>query len=104
MPDFSAPFVVEGSVRLPGLGLLVLPAAPISDWLIASDLHTALAVTFSASINSSHYIIGTIEEISRNDQPTQRALLLDFDPDTPLVPETRLQVSKASSEFALTAI
>jgi hypothetical protein len=96
MPDFSAPFVVEGSVRLPGLGLLVLPATPTPDWLSSYALHTAVAVIIPVITTSSQPISGTIEEIARDGQLTQRALLLDFDPDTTLATGILLQVSEAS--------
>lgn len=99
MPDFSAAFVVASSVRLPGLGLLVLPAAPTPEWLATYDLHTAVAVIIPVITTSSQSVIGTIEEIARDGQLTQRALLLDFDPDTTLVIGTRLQVSEASLDL-----
>ena len=99
MSDFSAPFVVKGSVRLPGLGLLVLPAAPIPDWLASYDLHTAVAVIIPILTTSSKPISGTIEEVARDGQLMQRALLLDFDPDTTLATGILLQVSEASLDL-----
>lgn len=96
MPDLSAPFVVEYSVRLPGLGLLVVPAAPIPNWLATYSLHTALAVMLP---ESPHTVIGTVEELSQNGHLEQRALLLDFDPNLPLAPGTYLQVSEDSLDL-----
>jgi hypothetical protein len=93
MSEFSAPFVVASSFRLPGLGLLVLPAAPLPHWLAIYDLHTALAITLPPGIQPHHSIIGTVEEVSQDDQ-AQRALLLDFDPDTSLAPGIHLQASE----------
>ena len=99
MPDFSAPFVVEASFRLPGLGLLVLPAAPEPDWLLAHSLHTALAVTMPSNIPHSSSIIGTIEEIAHEEQPQRQALLLDFDPGTSMSPGICLRISEVPSEL-----
>jgi hypothetical protein len=99
MPDLSAPFIIEASVRLPGLGLLVLPAAPAPGWLATYELHTALAISLPVSALSPQSVIGTIEEIARNGQLTERALLLAFDPDNSLAVGTRLQVSEASLDL-----
>ncbi len=99
MPDLSAPFIIEASVRLPGLGLLVLPAAPAPGWLATYELHTALAISLPVIALSPQSVIGTIEEITRNGQLTERALLLDFDPDNSLAVGTRLQVSEASLDL-----
>lgn len=99
MLEFPAPFVIETSFKLPGLGLLVLPAAPEPNWLMAYSLHTALNVMLPSSIQHPLPVIGTIEEISHSGQSERRALLLDFDPNTPLSPGICLRVGEASSEL-----
>jgi len=99
MLELSTPFVVETSFRLPGLGLLVLPAASEPSWLTACSLHTMLTVRLPASTQYSLPVIGTIEEISHSDQLARRALLLDFDPSIPLSSGIYLQVEEAPSEF-----
>ena len=99
MLEFATPFVVETSFRLPGLGLLVLPAEPEPNWLMAYGLHTVLTVTLPSSIQYPSSVIGTIEELSHSGQSERRALLLDFDPITPLSPGAYLQVNEAPSEL-----
>ena len=99
MSEFSEPFVVEASFRLPGLGLLVLPAAPEPSWLTAYSLHTALTIVLPPSIQHPPSVIGTIEEISHDSQSQRRALLLDFAPDTSLPSGIYLQASKISSDL-----
>jgi hypothetical protein len=92
MPDIFAPFIVEYSVRLPGLGLLVVPASPIPGWLATYGLHTTLTVMLP---EFPHAVIGTVEELSQNGHLEQRAILLDFNPSSPLAPGTYLQVNEA---------
>lgn len=99
MSEFSAPFVVEASFKLPGLGLLVLPTVPEPSWLMAYSLHTALAVMLPPSIRYPLSVIGTIEEVSYECQPQRRALLLDFDPITPLPAGIFLQASQILSDL-----
>jgi hypothetical protein len=99
MLEFSTPFVVETSFRLPGLGLLVLPAIPEPSWLLTHSLHTAFTVTLPPSIQHTSPIIGTVEEISYSGQTERRALLLNFDPIAPLPSGIYLQVSKSSPEL-----
>jgi hypothetical protein len=99
MPELSAPFIVETSFRLPGLGLLVIPASPIPAWLATYDLHTALSITILPDAQLSKTIVGTVEELTQTGQPKQRALLLDFDPDTSLAPGTCLQASELYSDL-----
>ena len=93
MPDLSEEFVVETSFRVPGLGLLVLPAQPVPAWLAAYPLHTALACGLQAEGLPPATATGTVEELAHDGQPPRRALLLDFDPGGPLPAGTRLQAS-----------
>lgn len=93
----QAEFVIATSFRLPGLGMLVLPASPTPTWLADYALHTALAITLLAEDQPPIALIGTVEELSRADQPTQRALLLDFAPSDILLAGTRLKVIKVDS-------
>ena len=94
MPELQTDFVVKTSFRLPGLGLLVLPASPVPAWLTAYALHTALSVTLLIEEQPPISLIGTVEELARDGQPTQRALLLDFAPDSLLPPGARLQIAE----------
>jgi hypothetical protein len=76
----ASPFVVGQSFRVPGLGLLVLPAAPAPDWLAGPALHTALALRLHRPGQPPLALPATIEELSRDPEPPTRALLLDADP------------------------
>ncbi len=93
MADLSEVFVVETSFRVPGLGLLVLPAQPAPAWLADYPLHTALACELLPAGLPPATATGTVEELAHDGQPPRRALLLDFDPGGPLPPGTRLQAS-----------
>jgi hypothetical protein len=99
MSEFSVPFVVENSFRLPGLGLLVLPVVPAPSWLAGYDLHAALAITLPSSTQSSQFITGTVEEIAQDGQLKRRALLLDIDSDISIVSGTYLQADEIHSDF-----
>lgn len=99
MPDLSAPFIVEASFRLPGLGLLVVPALPAPSWLADYDLHTALTITLPTSEQHSEPIVGTVEEIAQADQLERRALLLDLGATILLPVGTYLQASKIHSDL-----
>jgi hypothetical protein len=86
MSASACPFVIGQSLRVPGLGLLVLPAAPVPDWLARPALHTALALLLHRPGQPSLALPATIEEISHGPQPPSRALLLDGDPGSELEP------------------
>jgi hypothetical protein len=73
-------FWVARSLRLPGLGLLLLPTTPPPDWLAAFSLHTALALRLHRPGQPPLSVIATIEELAHADEPPARALLLDADP------------------------
>jgi len=95
MPEPQAEFVIAASFRLPGLGLLVLPTLPAPTWLADYALHTALAIKLLVEGLQPIPLTGTVEELAHANQPVQRALLLDFAPDTPLPIGTRLEVTEA---------
>jgi hypothetical protein len=99
MSEISVHFVVGNSFRLPGLGLLVLPVVPAPSWLTDYDLHTALAITVPLGTQPFQSTIGTVEEIARDGQLKQRALLLDVDPNISIVSGTRLQAAEIRSDF-----
>lgn len=84
--------VLETSFRVPGLGVLAVPAGPAAAGLAAYALHTALALTLFVAGQPPVALTGTIEELTRDGQPPRRALLLDFDPGGPLPGGTRLQL------------
>lgn len=93
MPTPLALFELENSFRLPGLGVLAVPAAgPALDMLATYALHTALAVTLLAEGQLPQALTGTVEELTHDGQPPRRALLLDFDPGGPLPSGTRLRL------------
>lgn len=93
MPELLATLVLETSFRLPGLGVLAVPAAgPAAAMLAAYALHTALAVTLRAAGQPPVALTGTVEELTHDGQPPRRALLLDFDPGGPLPSGTCLQL------------
>lgn len=85
--------VLETSFRVPGLGVLAVPAAdPAAAGLAAYALHTALAVTLLVEGQPPAALTGTVEELAHDNQPPRRALLLDFDPGGPLPSGTQLQL------------
>lgn len=87
-----ATLVVAASFRVPGLGVLAVPAAgPAAASLAAYALHTALAV--SLVDESQLALTGTVEELTHDGQPPRRALLLDFDPGGPLPVGARLRLA-----------
>lgn len=71
---------VRGSFRVPGLGLLVLPALPAPAWLATPALHTAVQVRLHSPGQPALLLPATIEELAHAGQPPTRALLLDADP------------------------
>ncbi|QKG58277.1 hypothetical protein GKZ68_17590 [Hymenobacter sp. BRD128] len=75
----AAAFVVSRSLRLPGLGLLVLPALPAPTWLASAGLHTALALQLHRPGQPPLSLTATIEELTPADGPPTRALLLEAD-------------------------
>ncbi|RZJ93346.1 MAG: hypothetical protein EOO60_04790 [Hymenobacter sp.] len=95
MPESQAEFLIATSFRLPGLGLLVVPAPPSPTWLADYALHTALSIALFIEGQQPVYSIGTVEELTHANQPIQRALLLDFAPDNLLPVGTRLKIFKA---------
>lgn len=100
MAELSEVFVVETSFRVPGLGVLALPSAPVPAWLVAYPLHTALAISLLTDALPPTMLTGTVEEVAHDGQPPRRALLLDFDPGGPLAVGTRLQAnSEAIAEL-----
>lgn len=93
MPEPLATLVLETSFRVPGLGVLAVPAAgPADAGLAAYALHTGLALTLLAAGQPPVALTGTIEELTHDGQPPRRALLLDFDPGGPLPSGTRLRL------------
>lgn len=82
-------FIIESSYRLPGLGLLVRPAAPAPAWLFTAALHTALELRLhGAGLAVAPPLVATIEEITRPDARPARALLLAADPEALPKPNT----------------
>ncbi|SFQ77414.1 hypothetical protein [Hymenobacter arizonensis] len=74
---------------LPGLGLLVLPAAP-TPHLAAYELHTALAVEAVLPSGARCRGTATVEEITRT-EVVERGLLLELEQGAPsLVPDTEI--------------
>ncbi|MDJ0364345.1 hypothetical protein QMK33_04220 [Hymenobacter sp. H14-R3] len=86
-------FVVTSSFRVPGLGLLVLPAPPAPAWLGAHPLHTTLLLRLHRPGQPPLALPATIEELARADEPPTRALLLDADPGGILPAGTWLQIT-----------
>ena len=82
-PPTAAAFVVRSSLRVPGLGLLLLPAPPAPAWLATPALHTALQVRLHSPGQPALLLPATIEEVAHDEQPPARALLLDADPGPP---------------------
>ena len=76
----TGPYYVARSLRVPGLGLLVLPAAPAPAWLAVHPLHTALALRLHRPGQLPLPLPATIEEVAAEGQLPTRALLLDADP------------------------
>lgn len=73
-------FYIESSFRVPGLGLLVRPAAPAPAWLASYPLHTALALALHRPGLPALGLPATVEELAHDEQPPTRVLLLDADP------------------------
>jgi len=96
----SLPFIVRHSLRVPGLGLLVLPAPPAPAWLAEAALHTAGAFRLHRPGQLPLDLTATLEEVS-HDGPPGRALLLDADPGEPLPPGTWLELVALAPENSL---
>lgn len=77
-------FIIAHSLRVPGLGLLVLPAAPVPAWLATVALHTALALRLHRPGQPALPLLATLEEVAHGDELPVRALLLDAAPGGPL--------------------
>jgi len=77
-------FSIEHSFRVPGLGLLVLPAAPAPAWLATLALHAPVSLVLHRPGQPPLPLPATLEELARPDQPAAYALLLDADPGGPL--------------------
>jgi hypothetical protein len=100
MAALLSPFVISKSLRVPGLGVLVLPAAPPPAWLAESALHTALALQLHRPGQPPLTLYATIEEISHASQQPTRALLLDADPGGELPADAWLSLERiATSEL-----
>lgn len=84
-------FVVRTSLRVPGLGILALPAAPLPDWLVAAELFTPLALRLHRPGQPPLALRATVEEVSQAPLPPARALLLDADLDE-LPPSSHLSL------------
>ena len=72
----ASPFVIKKSIRVPGLGLLVLPT-DIPDWLTNYPIHTALALYLLRLDQSPLFLTATVEELKYNLQAATRGLLID---------------------------
>lgn len=81
MTAAASPFHISTSLRVPGLGILALSAAPLPDWLGALDLHTTLTLQLHRPDQPPLALYATVEEVSHAPQKLTRALLLDADPD-----------------------
>lgn len=77
-------FHVGRSLRVPRLGLLVLPTPPAPAWLLGPALHTALAVALHHPPHPTRSLLASIEELEQAGQPPTRALLLATDPGGPV--------------------
>ncbi len=94
-------FIVATSLRVPGLGLLVVPAGPAPAWLAAHPLHTALGLRLHRAGQPPLLLPATIEELARDEQPPARALLLDAAPFGPLPAGTWLEITDTGQENLL---
>jgi hypothetical protein len=56
-------------------------------------LHTALALTLLVEGQPPVALTATVEELTHDNQPPRRALLLDFDPGGPLPSGTCVQLA-----------
>lgn len=83
-------FMVSRCLRLPGLGLLVLSALPAPAWLASADLHTALALQLHRPGQPPLAVTATSEELTVENEPPTRALLLEADLGDLLPPDTWL--------------
>ncbi|MGI4833779.1 MAG: hypothetical protein ACRYFK_09995 [Janthinobacterium lividum] len=86
-------FWVARSLRVPGLGLLVLPTLPAPAWLAAPPLHTALGLWLHRPGYPPLALPATVEEVAHEGQPPTRALLLDADPTGELGQGAQLELA-----------
>lgn len=88
----TARFWVARSLRVPGLGLLLLPAAPLPPWLLTQPLHTALRLRLHRPGHPPQALPATLEELHHDSQAPTRAVLLDADPAGVLGPDAWLEL------------
>ncbi|MBC6610442.1 hypothetical protein H8B15_05890 [Hymenobacter sp. BT507] len=91
MPDLL--LTVAHSFRVPGLGVVALPAEA-APRLLPLDLHTPLSVTVIFPDNHSESVTATVEEVE-HEGTTQRGLLLEFTTPISLPPGTRVVSTEA---------
>ena len=96
----SVVFTVASSFRVPGLGVLVQPAAPAPAWLLAQPLHASLQVRLHWPGHESMLLPATVEEVTRDGQEPTRTLLLDADPGE-LPPSATLELVAVAPDFLL---
>jgi hypothetical protein len=80
----ASPFVIARSIRVPGLGLLILPT-DVPDWLASYSIHTALALSLHRLNQSPLSLTATIEELEYDLQVATRGLLINSVP-TEIIP------------------
>lgn len=84
---------VAHSFRVPGLGIVALPAEA-APRLLPLDLHTPLAVTVVFPDDHLESVTATVEEVEHLGI-TRRGLLLEFETPTSLPPGTRVVSTEA---------
>ena len=96
----ASPFNISTSLRVPGLGVLVLPAAPLPSWLGTLPLQTTLAMQLRRPGQPPLALYATIEEVTHAPHKPTRVLLLDADPGSELPEGSWLILeSVAENEF-----
>jgi len=75
----TIPFIIERSIRVPGLGLLVLPTA-VPRWLASYPIHTVMALCLHRLDQPPLPLVATIEEVEYDLQATTRGLLIESIP------------------------
>lgn len=84
---------VAHSFRVPGLGVMALPAEP-APRLLPLALHSPLAATVVFGDGRTESVAATVEEIEHLGT-TRRGLLLEFATPTSLPPGTRIVSAEA---------